>query len=74
MTDVNVRPKSVGSWDDVEDVVDRLDRMGVAFVLVIGRLGEDHTRTWSQHLGNTDECSRQHVVEVVRSHVERCWK
>ena len=56
---------STGSLDCIQDALDILDREQVVYVLVIGRPGEHVTRTWCDLRGNTDQPTKDHLVNSV---------
>lgn len=67
-------PKWAGSMDNIQDAVEILEREGVAFLLIVGRPGEEITWSWSEPLGNKDEKTRNHMISVATDHIERFWK
>jgi hypothetical protein len=64
---------SAGSLDHVQDAIDALNREGVIFLLVVGRPGENYSRTFSKNRGNVGAETKAELRAVVEEHLARWW-
>lgn len=55
----------VGSVDDLQDITEQLDNLGVVYLLIVGRPGEKVTHHWFEPLGNLDVVDRTDIHSVV---------
>lgn len=61
------------SLDDFEDMTDKLDAMGVVYVLMVCFPGKTHTRAWS-NLPDFDPAAKRNMKSTFQTHMEHLDK